>query len=149
MVRLVLPEEPLVATVDRDRIGQVLTNLLSNALKYTPADQPVDLTLMTVEALADPEEKVPDSRATLQRVARITVRDHGSVIPPEVRSQLFERYYRVPGVKALHSQRRGLALGLYIARELVERHGGQIGVDSVVGDGSTFWLTLPLAPAAH
>jgi PAS domain S-box-containing protein len=144
-VRLVLPETSVVAMIDRDRIGQVLANLLSNALKYSLLDQPVELTLTIKERFDDPSG---DGTPVAQRAVRIAVRDRGVGIPPEAQPHLFERYYRVPGIEAQHSgggARHGLGLGLYIARELVERHGGRIGVESAVGKGSTFWFTIPLA----
>jgi PAS domain S-box-containing protein len=143
VVSLMLPDEPVLATIDRDRIGQVLANLLANALKYSPADQPVELTLATEEVPFEPDTgRMPETC----RTARIAVRDAGQGIPTEALAHLFERHYRVPGIDVQYGQSRGLGLGLYIARELVLRHGGRIGVESGVGEGSTFWFTLPLAP---
>jgi signal transduction histidine kinase len=139
-VTLVLPAEPVVATADRDRIGQVLANLLSNAHKYSPAACAVSLRLTTQETSGEP---VTSGGHGCRRAARITVHDAGPGIPPEALAQLFARFYRVPGIEVQHGPGHGLGLGLYIARELIERHGGHIGVESVVGEGSTFWFTLP------
>lgn len=140
-VTLVLPEESVLATADRDRIGQVLANLLFNALKYSPADRPVELLLATENVVSEP---AADGGHAPALAARIAVRDAGPGIPPEVMPQLFQRFYRVPGIEVQHGPSGGLGLGLSIARELVERHGGRCGVESVVGTGSTFWFTLPL-----
>ncbi|GHO72300.1 histidine kinase [Ktedonobacter sp. SOSP1-85] len=109
---------------DRDRLGQVFTNLLSNAIKYSPDAQTVEMDLS-----ASPEE------------ATIRVRDHGLGIPREQRDKIFDRFYRVTD-----SRKRGipgLGMGLYIVGEIVNGHGGTITVDSDVGKGSTFRVTLP------
>ncbi len=109
---------------DPDRIHLVLSNLLSNALRYT-ADNG------TVTLGAGPDEAG----------VRFEVRDTGQGIAPEHQDRVFERFYRVPGAPP-----GGAGLGLSIAREIVEAHGGRIGVESEVGRGSTFWFTLPVAP---
>jgi signal transduction histidine kinase len=109
---------------DRDRLGQVFTNLLSNAIKYSPNAQTVEMDLS-----ASPE------------TVTIRVRDHGLGIPREQRDKIFERFYRAadPQQRAIP----GLGMGLYIVAEIVHRHGGTITVDSAVGKGSTFTVTLP------
>src|SRR5947209_8192874 len=109
---------------DRDRLGQVFTNLLENAIKYSPDAQTVEMDLF-----ASPE------------TVTIRVRDHGLGIPQEQRDKIFERFYRAAGSK----QRviGGLGMGLYIVAEIIKRHGGTIKVDSEVGKGSTFTVTLP------
>ena len=124
---------PVLVAADADRIGQVITNYLTNALKYSPADRPVDVTL-AVEGGTAP-------------TARICVRDHGPGIPSKEQTRIWERGHRVPGVES-SSEREGvgvgLGLGLHISREIVERHGGAVGVSSTPGQGSTFWFTLPV-----
>jgi PAS domain S-box-containing protein len=109
---------------DRDRLGQVFTNLLSNAIKYSPDAETVEMDLSTSED-------------------EVTVRvcDHGLGIPREQRDKIFERFYRASGPK--QKTIPGLGMGLYIVAEIVKRHGGTITVDSTVGKGSTFTVTLP------
>lgn len=121
------PEEPLLADVDEQRVGQVVANFLSNALKYSPANRPVTLTL-SADAVT----------------ARIVVQDAGPGIPSAELARLWERFHRVEGIKAQDGT-QSLGLGLFICRAIIEQHGGQVGVESAVGQGSTFWCTLPLA----
>jgi PAS domain S-box-containing protein len=122
---VVAPPGPVVGPWDGDRLVQVLQNLLANALKYAPDGGDV---VVTVEADAARGE------------ARLAVRDGGPGIPPEHQARLFERFYRADATGA-----GGLGLGLYIARMIVEAHGGRIAVASAPGAGSTFTVTLPLA----
>jgi signal transduction histidine kinase len=131
VVSLDLPAEPVPASVDPNRIQQVVGNLLSNALKYSPPDRPV-----TLRVRRDDGEAVA------------SVRDEGPGIPAAALPHLFEQFYRVPGVEVSAGSRMGLGLGLYISRAIVERHGGHIEVDTQPGRGSTFSVHLPLAAAA-
>jgi signal transduction histidine kinase len=108
--------------LDPTRIAQVLDNMLTNANKYAPGS-PVKVRVM---------EK--DDRM------RIEVIDHGPGIPPEHAIHLFERFFRMPE----SSNIRGTGLGLYISRKIVEAHSGEIGVESVPGEGTTFFFELPL-----
>jgi signal transduction histidine kinase len=83
------------------------------------------------------------------QVARVSVRDQGPGLTPEQRDHIWERFHRVPGVTQQSGSGVGLGLGLHIARTIIEYHGGEVGIESVSGCGSTFWFTLPLAaPAA-
>jgi signal transduction histidine kinase len=117
---------PLV--FDGDRIGQVLTNYLTNALKYSSEDQPVAV------------------RVRIQAGSvRVEVHDAGPGLPASQQAHLFERFYRAPGIEQQSGSGIGLGLGLYISKTIVERHGGAVGVESAVGTGSTFWFTLPLS----
>lgn len=123
-VHAAVPPVPLRGWWDRDRVDQVLQNLLANALKYAPEGGDVTV------GVAD------DGRA-----ARVWVQDQGVGIPPELQPRLFERFYRT--ADALASGVPGLGLGLAISRALVEAHGGRIDVASELGAGSTFTFTLP------
>jgi PAS domain S-box-containing protein len=114
---------------DAQKVEQVLVNLINNAIKYAP-DSPV----ITVKV-----ENLPSA-------VKISVVDRGPGIAPEHVDQLFERYFRVDGEKNRNS---GLGLGLYISAEIIRRHGGEIGVQSQVGEGSTFWFTLPNAASVQ
>jgi signal transduction histidine kinase len=103
---------------------QVFTNLVSNAIKYSPDAEKVEIDLRTSED-----------------AVTISVRDHGLGIPREQRDKIFDRFYRASGPK----QRAipGLGMGLYIVAEIVKGHGGTITVDSTEGRGSTFTVTFP------
>lgn len=114
--------EPVVGAWDASRLEQVVINLLWNALKFG-AGRPIEL---RVERRAD--------------AALLTLTDQGIGISPEAQARIFERFGR--GVPASHYG--GLGLGLFIARAIVEAHGGTIGVASEPGRGSTFTVELPL-----
>jgi PAS domain S-box-containing protein len=118
-------DKELQVYADKERIDQVVVNLVNNAVKYAPDANKIMLHI-----------------AKEGKMAKISVQDFGRGIAPEKLPHLFERYYRVD---ASGVQFSGLGLGLYICAEIVERHGGKIGVQSVVNQGSTFWFTLPLA----
>jgi signal transduction histidine kinase len=116
-----LPETSVLA--DRERVGHVFSNLLGNAVRYTPRGGSVTL-----------------SAELTNGHVRFTVADTGSGIPAEYQERIFEKFFQLPG-----SQPKGTGLGLYIAKEIVCAHGGEIGVDSEPGKGSNFWFTLPRA----
>jgi PAS domain S-box-containing protein len=116
-------EDSWIVLADAPRLERVVTNLLTNALKYSAKDAPVGVCL--VRRGAD---------------VVLEVRDHGIGIAPESLRMLFDRYYRTAGGQA---RAAGLGLGLYIARLVVEAHGGHIEVSSEVGKGSSFQVSLP------
>ena len=113
--------------VDRERIDLVLSNLVANALKHTPRGGMVEITAVEGEGFV-----------------RFEVRDTGAGIAPEYHDRIFEKFFRVPGTAA-----GGVGLGLYLAREIVEAHGGRIGVESAPGLGSRFWFTVPRVPVVR
>jgi signal transduction histidine kinase len=124
--------------VDRDKVKQVLINLLTNAVKYSPRGG--EITLRVEELFELPPEHPPGAFMLIQ------VRDQGMGIPPEDLPRIWERFYRVDN----SNTRRigGTGLGLAISRALVELHGGRIWADSAPGKGSIFSFTLPLATEA-
>jgi two-component system, NtrC family, sensor histidine kinase KinB len=113
--------------VDRERVQIIFANLLTNALRHTPTGGRIEVRAKPVDG-----------------VVRFEVADTGEGIPPEYLQQVFEKFYRIPGVSG-----GSAGLGLSIAKEIVEAHGGEIGVESEVGRGSIFWFTLPLAAAVE
>lgn len=123
-----LPNTEARVLADPDRIGQAVTNLLTNALKYSSSDAPVAV------------------QVRIQGGAvQVRVRDRGPGIPADEQPHVWDRFHRVPGVEVQSGSGVGLGLGLYITREIVERHGGEVGVTSAPGTGSTFWFSLPFA----
>ena len=113
-----------VVEADRDRILQVLANLLDNALKHTPSGGRIEL------------------RATIGEGVRFEVADTGPGIADDQRGHVFQRYFRGSRIA-----QGSLGLGLYICKNVVTAHGGEIGVDSEPGRGTTFWFTLPISAA--
>jgi signal transduction histidine kinase len=123
---LSLPEYPIKVLADPDRIGQVVTNYLSNALKYSPSNRMVRVILREED-----------------QVVRLQVSDQGPGISLPEQERVWERFYRVPGIAVQNGSGIGLGLGLAICRFIIEEHGGQVGVESLPGQGATFWFTLP------
>jgi signal transduction histidine kinase len=115
------PADAPLLPADPDRIVQVLSNLVGNALKFTPAGGEVAV-----------------AAAVLPREIRFSVRDTGPGIPEEARSHVFEQFWKTKA-----SGRKGKGLGLYIAKMIVERHSGRIWVQSDGRTGSVFHFTIP------
>jgi signal transduction histidine kinase len=107
-------------SVDRSRITQVLDNLLGNALKFTPTGGTI-----TIKAMPGRQQ------------AQLDVADTGPGIPNEILGRIFEPYWQA------QRTRTGMGLGLFIAKMIIEGHGGSIRVESTVGRGTTFYITLP------
>jgi NtrC-family two-component system sensor histidine kinase KinB len=122
-----LPETLPIIIGDKERLEQVLTNLIGNAIKFTPEGGQVTITA-----------SAPDDKLLVE------VKDNGIGIPPEVQARIFSRYYQV--AENSEGSKRGSGLGLYIARQIIKEHGGHIWVESegVPGQGSTFRFSLPL-----
>jgi len=117
------PEDRMMVAADRQRIEQVLVNLLTNAIKYSPKADQVWVTL-------------EHSRDTVT----VKVRDNGIGLTPEQQKKLFTRFYRAEGTSGI----AGLGLGLYLTKVIIDRHGGSITVTSTPGNGSEFAFSLPL-----
>jgi signal transduction histidine kinase len=128
-LRLDPAEDDLIVFGDRDRLAQVIGNLLSNAIKYSP-----DGGVVNVNASLVGDE------------AWIWVRDEGLGIPTEQQQRIFTKFFR--GDVGRERGIAGTGLGLVLARQIVEAHGGEIGFDSTDGQGSTFWLQLPAATSS-
>jgi len=124
-VRVTCPEVPIVGRWDAGRLGQVFENLLTNAIKYSPLGSDVVVCLTSTET-----------------EAIVTITDQGIGIPADQIPHLFSRFSRLHAATA--SGAPGLGLGLYIARSLIEAHGGRIWVESEVGVGSVFGFALPM-----
>lgn len=118
------PDERVAVRGDADRIGRILDNLLDNALKYSPAGAPIEVSLMVTGT-----------------ESQVHVEDHGVGIPADAQDQLFSRYFRSSRTRNIP----GTGLGLHISRCVAEQHGGRLWLERSTEEGSTFALALPLA----
>ena len=118
------PVLPTNVKADWDKIGHVIHNLISNAAKYSPAKSTIQIACIT-----------------LGNMVQVSVKDEGKGIHPDDQERLFDRYYRVADTS---SQVSGFGIGLYLSAEIIYRHDGKIWVESSLGEGSTFYFSLPL-----
>ncbi|MBI4509002.1 MAG: HAMP domain-containing histidine kinase [Deltaproteobacteria bacterium] len=126
-IRMEIPPMPVPCRCDRTRIEQVVVNLLTNAIKYSPGGGPIDLRLVHAG-----------------RSAIVSVADRGVGIPADQQGMVFEPFFRTRN--AIEAQVEGAGLGLHISKQIVEQHGGRMWFDSLLGAGSTFYFSLPLEP---
>jgi signal transduction histidine kinase len=124
MLRLEISEESITGSWDEARLEQVLNNLVGNAIKYSPADKPVVIGVQRQQ-----EEVI------------VRVQDEGRGISEEDQLHIFDRFYRIHNGNDEHVE--GLGLGLYIAHEIIVKQGGRMWVQSKLGEGSTFYFSLP------
>ncbi|MGO8946724.1 MAG: ATP-binding protein, partial [Ktedonobacterales bacterium] len=122
---------PVAVLADASRIEQVVTNYVSNALKFSRADRAVEVCVQTQE-----------------RAARVLVHDDGVVIPVADQPHIWERYYQAAGAHVQSGSQVGFGIGLYISKAIIEGHCGQVGVESAPGQGTTMWFMLPLAASS-
>jgi two-component system OmpR family sensor kinase len=127
-IKLDVPEDAVMANVDSKRIGQVLGNLVTNAIRYTPSGGQITIVLHE-------DDKNGDSDIIL------SVADNGEGIAPEHLPHIFERFYRADKSRA--RSEGGSGLGLAIVKQMVQSHGGRVWVESEAGKGSTFYVMLP------
>lgn len=126
-ISITAAENPVSIKCDPDRLGQVFINLLSNALKYSPAGSEI---VTSIDSSGDG--------------VKISIRDHGKGVPDEFKLRIFDRFQQVQ--KSDEVVHGGRGLGLAICKAIVEKHDGKIGVDDAEGGGSTFWVWLPRTP---
>ncbi|NJO81344.1 MAG: GAF domain-containing protein [Blastochloris sp.] len=124
---LTIRDTPLIAPLDEPRITQAISNIIGNAIKYSPADG--SITIHIKQHQTDPRE------------ALLSISDQGVGIPEAEQDKLFQRFFRASNVE---EDVTGTGLGLFITREIVSRHGGRIWFESHEGQGTTFFITLPL-----
>jgi signal transduction histidine kinase len=121
-----LADESLLVAADEQRLRQALSNLLLNAAMYSPVETPICVELVRAG-----------------ETARIVVTDQGIGIPAAALPHIFSRFYRAPNVDAIHGV-SGMGVGLYLAAEILARHGGRVFASSEQGRGSVFTIELPL-----
>jgi signal transduction histidine kinase len=125
-IRWVAEASPVPVLADASRIEQVVTNFVSNALKFSPADQAVEVRMQTAD-----------------NVVQVAVHDGGVGVPLTEQPHIWEQFYQVKGVEVQSGSQVGVGMGLYISKAIVEGHRGRVGIDSAAGQGTTIWFTLP------
>lgn len=140
-ITLTMEPTSIPIVTDAGRVNQVIANYLTNALKYSEEARPVRV-VVSVEPATPAAGAAPPVGG--QRQARVAVTDEGPGLSAEEQQRIWERFYRSPAVEVVDSTLMGVGLGLYISSTIIHRLGGQVGVVSAPGQGSTFWFTLPL-----
>jgi PAS domain S-box-containing protein len=125
------PQDQILVSADRDRLRQVLGNYLANALKFSPVTKAVQVS-MRLEA----------------GLVRVCVTDHGPGLATEQQAQIWQQFYQDLRTPVQSGWKVGLGLGLYLCRHLIHRQQGEVGVESLPGQGATFWFTLPVQPSS-
>jgi two-component system CheB/CheR fusion protein len=120
------PGTPLTVKADKEKIGQVIHNFLSKAVKYSPNSKNIEVSLQQIDGMV-----------------QVSVKDEGIGIKPQDQEKLFDRYYRIESIDTQTIS--GFGLGLYLSAEIIQRHRGKVWVESEVGKGSTFYFSLPLS----
>lgn len=142
-ITLLTSGPPIQIDIDADRVIQILVNLLGNAIKFSPAGSTVWLTSELVEANTQASSVLPGVHtSTPLPCLLIAVKDRGHGIPADKLNTIFERFQQVDSSDS--RAKGGTGLGLAICRYLVEQHGGQIWSESILGEGSSFYFTLPM-----
>ncbi len=124
------PKEPVMVTIDKQKLGMVIFNFLDNAIRYNVQNGEVVVSV----------EKLPD-----KPYAQVSVKDTGIGIPSEQINNLFTKFFRADNAQRFSPD--GSGLGIYIAKNVVKRHGGEIWAESEINRGSTFYFTIPTDPA--
>lgn len=119
-------ETPITVLVDRGRIHQVVTNYLTNALRYASPERPISIGIQQEQGMV-----------------RVWVRDQGPGLSKQAQKDIWQRFHQVPEVPIRSGSGKGLGLGLSICKMLIEQHHGEVGVESTPGAGSAFWFRLP------
>jgi PAS domain S-box-containing protein len=127
-----ISDDSWVVWADPASLWQVVTNYLTNALKFSDDDRPVEVVL-----------------AHEGRWAVVSVQDAGPGIPPEEQERIWDKFYRAPAIRHRSGSSDGFGLGLHICKSLIEQQGGAVGARSTHGEGSIFWFKLPLAQASE
>ena len=127
-IRWVAEGSLIPVLADDSRIEQVVANYVSNALKFSRSNQPVEVRLCAKDGMA-----------------RVSVHDEGVGIPLADQPHIWERFYRAAGANWQSGSQIGFGIGLYISKAIIDGHQGQVGVESAPGQGTTIWFTLPLA----
>jgi PAS domain S-box-containing protein len=128
LITLDLPEQDsILVNADQDRLQQVLSNYLTNALKFAPATKPIRVG-MTLE-----ETRI-----------RVWVQDQGPGLTRQQQEHIWQRLYQVSQTPVQNGWKVGLGLGLYLCQQLIHRQQGEVGIESIPGEGATFWFTLPV-----